>query len=99
MQDDVTIMCVGFYSQFCEVLYIFQDILIKYTHCGAMKILSLFVNYYKVIPRLKFYLAIFSSILKTTLYMYVILQEKGLKSFEYEEIELDNTVLCFDTPN
>ena len=46
MQDDVTIKCLGFYSQFCEVLYIFQDILIKYTHCGAMKILSLFVNYY-----------------------------------------------------
>jgi len=49
MQDDVTINFVGFYSQFCEVLYIFQDILIKYAHCGVMKILSLLVNYHKVI--------------------------------------------------
>ena len=31
--------------------------------------------------------------------MYVILQEKALKSFEYEDMEMDNKVLCFDTPN
>ena len=49
MQDDVSIKFVGFYSQFCEVLYIFQDIFIKYAHCGVMKILSLLVNYHKVI--------------------------------------------------
>ena len=52
MQDDVTIKFVGFYSQFCEVLYIFQDILIKYAHCSVMKILSLLVNYHKVIGRI-----------------------------------------------
>ena len=38
-------------------------------------------------------------LLITILYMYVILQEKGLKSFEYEDRELVNKVLCFDTPN
>ena len=38
MQDDVTIKCLGFYSQFWEALDIFQDILIKYVHSGVMKL-------------------------------------------------------------
>ena len=38
MHDDVTIKCAGFYSQFCEALNMFQDILIKYVHSGVMKI-------------------------------------------------------------
>ena len=49
MQDDVTIKCVGFYSQFCEALDMSQDILIKYVHSGVKKIHEFLVNYYKVI--------------------------------------------------
>ena len=43
--------------------------------------------------------AMFSSISMIILHIYVILQEKGFESFQYEDMESDNKVLCFDTPN
>ena len=51
------------------------------------------------LPWLNMDFAMFSSISMIILHIYVILQETDFKSFQYEDIELDNKVLCFDTPN